>query len=61
MFGLIGLAFFQEYCKIKALAIKVKENGGVGWVKSFMNSKYRSSLKYKMYLEELDDILSHDN
>ena len=31
MFGLIGLAFFQEYCKIKALA---KENGGVGWGKS---------------------------
>ena len=58
MVGLIGLAFFQEYCKIKALA---KENGGVGWGKSFMNSKYRSSLKYKMYLEELDDILSHDN
>lgn len=49
MFGLSGLA------------AEVKENWGVGWGKSFMNSKYQTIFENKMHLEELGDILSHDN
>ena len=59
MFGLSGVAFFKNIAKLKPLLLnsEVKENCGVGWGKSFINSKYQSSLKYKMHLEELGDFV----